>query len=109
MTTITQTVTLSSPIKTHDGEITELKLKEPRAGTLVKYNDPFKVTPVKGEDGEIERFEYVFFNKPMMQFLTDMSGLDEIVLSTMSAADFIRVRFDAANIVLSGISHKNPS
>lgn len=109
MTTITQTVALSNPIKTHDGEVSELKLKEPRAGTLVKYNDPFKVKPIKGEDGETEGFEFEFSNKIMMQFLTDMTGIDEIVLSTMSAADFMRVRLAAANLVLMGISDKNPS
>jgi hypothetical protein len=109
MTTITQTFALSSPLKTHDGEVTEIKLKEPRAGTLVKYNDPFKVKPIKGEDGETEHFEFEFFNKPMMQFLTDMTGLDEIILSTMRASDFMRLRVVAANTILMGISDKNPS
>jgi hypothetical protein len=105
----TQTFTLSRPLKTHNGEVTELKLREPRAGSLVKYNDPFKVKPVKGDDGETEGFEFEFNNKPMMQFLADMTGIDDIVLSGLSTSDFMRVRLVAANIVLMGISDKNPS
>jgi tail assembly chaperone E/41/14-like protein len=107
--TQTQTFTLSRPIKTHNGEVTELKLKEPRAGALVKYNDPFKVKPIKSDDGETEGFEFEFNNKPMMQFLSEMTGLDEIVLSSMPVSDFMRVRVVAANVVLMGISDKNPS
>jgi hypothetical protein len=109
MTTITQTFKLSSPLKTHDGEIAEIKLKEPRAGSLVKYKDPFKVKPIKDADGETEGFEFEFNNKPMMQFLSDMTGIDDILLSNMSVSDFMRVRLVAANLVLTGISDKNPS
>lgn len=109
MTDNTQTFKLSAPIKAHSGEITELKLKEPRAGVLVKYNDPFEVKAIRGEDGETEGFEFKFSNKPMMQFLSEMTGLDDIVLSGMSVSDFMRVRVVAANIVLTGISDKNPS
>jgi hypothetical protein len=105
----TQTFKLSSPLKTHDGEITEIKLKEPRASSMVKYNDPFKVKPVKDANGETEGFEFEFNNKPMMQFLSDMTGVDDILLSSLSASDFMRVRLVAANIVLMGISDKNPS
>ena len=107
MTTIT--FKLSSPLKTHDGEITEIKLKEPRASSLVKYNDPFKVKPIKDESGETEGFEFEFNNKPMMLFLSDMTGIDDILLSNLSVSDFMRVRLVAANIVLMGISDKNPS
>jgi hypothetical protein len=109
MTANTQTFALSSPLKTHDGEITEIKLKEPRASSLVKYNDPFKVKPIKDADGETEGFEFEFNNKPMMQFLSDMTGIDDILLSNLTASDFMRVRLVAANIVLMGISDKNPS
>jgi Phage tail assembly chaperone proteins, E, or 41 or 14 len=109
MTDNTETFTLSAPLKTHSGEITELKLKEPRAGALVKYNDPFKVKPIKGEDGETSGFEFEFSNKPMMQFLAEMTGIDEIILSKLSVSDFMRVRVVAANIVLMGINDKNPS
>jgi hypothetical protein len=45
----------------------------------------------------------------MMQFLSEMTGVDDILLSGLSASDFMRVRIVAANIVLMGISDKNPS
>jgi hypothetical protein len=109
MTDNTQTFPLSRPLKTHNGEVIELKLKEPRAGAMVKYSDPFKVKPIKGDDGGTEGFEFEFSNKPMMQFLAEMTGIDEIVLSSMAVSDFMRVRVDAANIILMGISDKNPS
>jgi hypothetical protein len=109
MTDNTQSFTLSAPLKTHSGEVIELKLKEPHAGALVKYNDPFKVKPIKSDDGETQGFEFEFNNKPMMQFLSEMTGVDEILLSNLSASDFMRVRVVAANIVLMGISDKNPS
>ena len=105
----TETFKLSRPLKTHNGDTHELKLKEPRAGALVKYSDPFKVKPIKDESGETEGFEFEFYNKPMMQFLSEMTGFDDIVLSGLSTSDFMRVRIVAANIVLMGISAKDPS
>lgn len=99
------TFKLSSPLKTHDGEVTELKLKEPRAGLMVKYNDPFQVKPVKDGDG----FEYVFDNKAIMQFASAMSGVDDLILSDLSVSDFMRLRGEIASIILQTVPDKNPS
>ncbi|MDI4236798.1 hypothetical protein OZ411_28705 [Bradyrhizobium sp. Arg237L] len=106
---MSDTFSLSFPLKTHDGDVTELKLKAPRAGALVKYNDPFQLKPIKNENGEQEGFEFVFNNKAMMQFLSDMTGIDDLLLADMSASDFMRLRGVAANMILTAVPDKNPS
>ncbi|MGY3618413.1 hypothetical protein [Bradyrhizobium sp. USDA 10063] len=104
-----ETFKLSRPLKTHDGDVIELKLKEPRASALIKYNDPFTLKPIKDENGEPNGFEFIFHNKSMMQFLSDMTGVDDLLLADMSASDFMRLRGVAANIILLSVPDKDPS
>ncbi|MDA9523053.1 hypothetical protein XI06_22925 [Bradyrhizobium sp. CCBAU 11434] len=102
MTTIFK---LSQPLKTHDGEVTELKLKDPKAGLLVKYDDPFQIKPAKDGDG----FEYVFNNKAVMQFASAMSGVDDLLLADLSVSDFMRIRGEIATIIMRSLPDRNPS
>jgi hypothetical protein len=103
--TTTETFTLSEPLKTHDGEVTELKLKTPRAGLIVKYDDPFQIRPIKDGDG----YEYVFNNKSVMQFASDMTGIDDLILQDLSVPDFMRLRTEIAGIIMKAVPDKNPS
>jgi hypothetical protein len=105
----TETFTLSRPLKTHNGEVIELKLREPRAGAFVRYNDPFKVKPLRDAAGEPEGFEYEFNNKQMLQFLAEMTGIDDLLLQDMSASDFMRLRVAAANLILLSVPDRDPS
>lgn len=104
MTTET-TFKLSQPLKTHNGDVIELKLKAPRAGMLVKHDDPFKLKPAKDGDG----FEYEFNNKACLAFAAEMSGIDDLLLSDLSVSDFMNLRHTIANVILGVVSDKNPS
>jgi len=99
------TFKLSEPLKTHDGDVTELKLKTPRAGLIVKHNDPFKVRRSPDGDG----FEYEFDNKSMMAFATEMTGIDDLLLSDLLVTDFINLRQAIVNIILRVVPDRNPS
>lgn len=100
------TFTLSGPLKTHDGDVRELKLKEPKAKLFVKYDDPFKLLPSKsGEDF----LEFFFNNVSMLHFLADMTGIDELILEELPTSDYYHLRQAAANIILGAVPDKNPS
>lgn len=105
----TETFKLSAPIKTHEGVVNELKLKSPKARLIVKHGDPFTIRAVKNAKGETESHEYVYDNAAMMQFAADMTGADEIVLSDLSVADFMRLRSAITNTILGLVPDKNPS
>ncbi|WP_035657297.1 hypothetical protein, partial [Bradyrhizobium sp. STM 3809] len=62
------TFKLSSPLKTHGGEVTELTLKSPKARLTVKYGDPFVLRPMRNAKGETEGWEYIWDNEAMMHF-----------------------------------------
>lgn len=96
---------LSEPLKTHDGEVTELKLKAPKARLFIKYADPFKLLPLKDQEG----LEFTFNSESMLKFAADMSGVDELILSDLSGSDFMRLRQEIANIILGAVSDKDPS
>ena len=102
---MTHTFKLSKPLKTHDGEITELKLKEPKARLFFKYGDPFKLAPMKDRAD----LEFVFDKEAIMQFISEMTGIDDIVLGDLSTGDYYRLRQDAANFILGIVPDKDPS
>jgi len=99
------TLKLSSPLKTHDGEVTELKLKEPKARLAVKYADPFQIRPMKDRDDQLE---YIFNNAAVSQYASEMSGLDELILAELSVGDFYLLRQKIANIILGLVPDRNP-
>lgn len=107
----TETFTLSRPIKTHSGELTELTIQEPTARAFVIYGDPFTLKPVKGDDGESAGVQFVYDNnKAFMGFLVDMvaeKGVDDLLLQGLSASDFHRLRSLASMIILTGVQDKN--
>ena len=107
----TETFKLSEPLKTHKGEVTELTLKTPRGRSFVEYGDPFQLKPRMNDAGEATGLEFVFNNnKSMVRFLSDMTGVDDLVLNDISAADFLRLRSVAANLIIGMVpDNKNPS
>ncbi|MEE4417425.1 hypothetical protein ACNQ1H_26440, partial [Enterobacter cloacae complex sp.6722787] len=105
----TQTFQLSQALKTHDGDVTELKLKPPRVSAFVKYNDPFRIEPRTNGEGEFTGVNYVFNNKVMMQFLAEMTGVDDLLLGDLSTVDFLNLRAAAANMIVGFTGGKNPS
>lgn len=107
----TETFKLSRPLKTHNGELTELTIQEPTARAFVTYGEPFTLKPVKGEDGEPAGVSFIYDNnKAFLGFLVDMvaeKGVDDLLLQALSASDFHRLRSLATNIILLGVQAEN--
>ena len=78
-------VPLSKPIQSGSGEIKEITLRELTARDLVKMRKPFNKTTI-GAGGEIT-IEADF--ETAMQYLSELSGHDDITLGLLCAADFI--------------------
>jgi len=76
---------LTTPIETHEGTITELKLKTPTARVFVKYGSPYSV--IREGDEDNPRIEFKYHTKPMFAFIADMSGVGQEHLEDMSAVD----------------------
>jgi hypothetical protein len=104
--TTTETVTLSQPLKTHGGEVTTITLKEPTAKSFFDHGEPLKTRVVSDDAGD--RFEFDFFNSVLKKFLTDMTGLDDLVLSGLAAADYLNLRW-RAGLMITGMAGKNPT
>lgn len=107
----TQTLSLSTPLKTHDGELSVLTLREPNAGAFIDYGEPFKVHARKDDDGEPNGVDIEYNNKVMAKWLLSMivEKLDEIVLKGLSARDYYQLRGKATDIVLLGVGDSNPT
>jgi|APCry1669193181_1035450.scaffolds.fasta_scaffold247236_2 hypothetical protein len=108
----TETFKLSTPLKTHSGEISEIVLKEPTAKAFLEHGEPFTMKPQYNGEGAHEGSLFVFDNnKAMMGFLSEMTvpRIDDIILSGMSASDFRIIRYVAANIIFGGVQSKDPT
>jgi hypothetical protein len=107
MTDSTGTIPLSKPLKTHDGEVTSLALKEPEARSFFEHGEPFKVRVISDElNGD--RIDFEFYNSVFKKFLTDMTGVDDILLGKLRAADYMALRTRAAHMIV-GIAGVNPT
>jgi hypothetical protein len=94
------TVTLASAIKTHEGEVSSILLKEPKARSFFDHGEPFKVRVIA--DGEKDRVEFDYDHKVLAKFLRDMTGIDELVLGTVAASDYFSLRNAATNLIMGG-------
>jgi hypothetical protein len=94
MTQKSITVKLSEPIQTHKGELRELELRAPKAGTFITHGEPFKTRFSNGN------LEFDFDSKACMGFIADMSGHDEIILRSLEAKDFIDARTALVTLTL---------
>ena len=78
------TVPLSKPITTHDGETSTLTLRNLNAADIVAMKQsPFQV--IRREGGEIELF--VKYDV-MMLYLSRLTGIDDIILGKLDGQDF---------------------
>ena len=100
---MTTKFTLTSTITTHAGKTSVITLNEPKARSFVKHGEPFKLTI--SPDGTVVQ---TFDSANSIKFLSDMSGLDELVLEDLSAKDFMALRVAMSNIILSGAG-ENPT
>ncbi len=97
------TVTLSKPLKTHNGETTSITLKEPTARLFFEYGEPFKIKP--DSDGNLET---TYNNAVFSKFLASMTGIDDILLGSLTTADYVKLRYIATSLIMSGAG-ENPS
>lgn len=85
-TTDTPTVyKLATPIETGRGHVSELTIRPP-TGRNFLAGVPFKTREIVYDDGSIG-YETEFNPKICFAFLADMTGLDEITIESISAAD----------------------
>jgi hypothetical protein len=101
----TSTITLKAPLLTHSGEVTSLTLKEPKARSFFEHGEPFKMRVIT--EGESERIEFEYNHKVLGKFLSDMCGLDELILGKISASDYFSIRNAATNLII-GIAGTDP-
>ena len=92
-------VSLDSPINTHDGEKSVIILKEPKAKLFFDHGEPFKSKVTTNEKGETN-IEFDFNNQIMGKFLSSMSGIDDIVLSSLTASDYLALRVKATYFIM---------
>lgn len=106
--TVLETVTLSQPLKTHSGEVTELKLKAPLAGQFLNHGEPFKTRVVVNEKGEKD-FEFDYNYKALFAFLSDMTEprVDDLILKGLPVGDFYELRAKATRLII-GLAGTNP-
>ena len=79
------TYELSAPITTHKGQIETLDLKMPSGRAFRKYGMPYTI--VREGDIENQKIEFRFVPKVMFQFISDMSGLNEMELDDLAGCD----------------------
>jgi hypothetical protein len=101
----TETVKLSRSIKTHNGEVSEIALKEPTARSFFSHGEPFKVKILTDDKGE-SLIDFDFNNAVVAKFLADMTGQDDIILSSLRAVDYVQLRTRAAQMIL-GVTGTN--
>ncbi len=80
---MTEKLPLSKPLKTHDGEVSELTLRELTAADIVQAKSP----PLKfiTQDGEqVAEYRY----DVIMQLAVKATGIDDIVLGRLAPKDF---------------------
>lgn len=101
---MTTTITLGKAITSHQGELKSLTIREPSARQFVRHGEPFKVNIRADGSPDIE-----INNKAMFAFISDLSGVDELALEDLSAADFNRARQAVISMVLGTVGAENPS
>lgn len=81
---MSKTVPLSKALKTHDGDVTKLELRDITASDIVEMKtSPYQV--IRRDDGEVE---LVVKYDVMMKYLSRLSGVDDLLLGALKASDF---------------------
>ena len=80
-------VKLSEPLETFDGPVTELTLKEPKAGLILKYGQPYRTIIEQSETSDGQRFEIQYVPQKMLMYIEAMSGIDATTLEDLPASD----------------------
>lgn len=79
------TYALSEPITTHNGPVRVLTVRPPKGRSFMK-GMPFVIEESVTEDGSAA-FKTVFNTRVCFQFLSDMTGIDEMDLADIPGQD----------------------
>lgn len=96
--------TLSKPLVTHQGPVTEIELKELTAASFMKHAEPFRLS----FDADSKPVFSDWNSKACVGFISDMTGFDEIVLKALSARDFFELRHALVSVIFGGAGRENP-
>lgn len=89
---------LSVPITTHKGVIDEIELKRPAGRSFTKHGVPYKTVREGGED-DTARVEFQILPKAMLAFMSDMSGIEAMLLEDLDAYDFMQLANTIVGII----------
>ena len=92
-------VTLSKPLKTHDGEKSVIILKEPKAKLFFDHGEPFKAK-VTTDQNDKTNIEFDYNNPIMARFMAAMSGIDDLILGDLTASDYLTLRVKATYFIM---------
>lgn len=107
----TETFKLSRPLKTHSGQVTELTLREPDGSPFMTYGEPYTLVDRHDAEGNLLGTVFTFTkdnNKAMFGFLSKMTGIDDLLLSAISASDYQKLRLKAAHLLAMGAGTSDP-
>lgn len=87
--------TLATPLEDGRGEIKSVTLKTPKARLFRLYGSPMVVKSDRTitADGSERVIAYAEFNDTAsLNFIAEMSGVDQVTLDDLSAPDYLAVR-----------------
>jgi len=102
MTDVVSTIKLSKPIATHKGTLDYLELKEPTARLYIENGSPFEITT---KDDQVS---FSYNDKVLAKFAAAMTGHDEIILGSLAARDWLKLRTEITNVVLGVLGSDGP-
>lgn len=105
--TATLNVKLTTPLTTHGGPVSMITLKEPKARSFFEHGEPFKAKVHTDNDTGKDRIDFEYNHKILGKFLSDMSGLDDMVLGSVTASDYFALR-NAATSLICGTAGTDP-
>lgn len=76
--------TLSHPLKTHKGDVSQIDLREPTAAQVFRFGFPFKFLTHPDDSTET-----VISGDVMQKYLVELSGLDAGTLGAIEPADLM--------------------
>lgn len=92
---------LSNPIKTHNGDVSELKLKYPKAKAFIRFGVPYTNVVERTDEGAT-RTSLNFDTKKMFSFAASMSGIDDIALEAMEGEDVMPLFYTITSMLSGG-------
>lgn len=98
---------LSKPITTHAGVLSELTLKAPTGSAFIKHGVPFK--HLFETVGDNRRMTIDFDARRMFGFLSDMTGIDVILLEGLDGGDVFNLFYVLVDMLGNSVAQPSAS